>query len=30
MKKRRAVLIQFDAEGNTARQFGLPEAHRHA
>jgi hypothetical protein len=25
-----AVLIQFDAEGNTARQFGLPEAHRHA
>jgi hypothetical protein len=25
-----AVLIQFDAEGATARQFGLPDAHRHA
>ncbi len=25
-----AVLIQFDAEGDTARRFGLPEAHRHA
>src|SRR5262245_29549439 len=24
-----AVLIQFDAEGETARRFGLPEAHRH-
>lgn len=25
-----AVLIQFDAEGETVRRFGLPEAHRHA
>ncbi|HEV8436805.1 MAG TPA: hypothetical protein VGT40_01800 [Methylomirabilota bacterium] len=25
-----AVLIQFDAEDETARQFGLPEEHRHA
>ncbi len=24
-----AVLIQFDAEGATARRFGLPEEHRH-
>src|SRR2546426_11199624 len=24
-----AVLIQFDAEGATARHFGLPEEHRH-
>lgn len=23
-----AVLIQFDAEGETARRFGLPDAHR--
>ncbi|HET7876717.1 MAG TPA: hypothetical protein VFN71_14435 [Methylomirabilota bacterium] len=28
--KEAAVLIQFDAQGNTTRQFGLPEAHRHA
>jgi hypothetical protein len=25
-----AVLIQFDAEDETARHFGLPEEHRHA
>ncbi len=25
-----AVLIQFDAEAGTARQFGLPVEHRHA
>jgi hypothetical protein len=25
-----AVLIQFDAEGDTCRRFGLPEVHRHA
>jgi hypothetical protein len=25
-----AVLIQFDAEGETARRFGLPNEHRHA
>ncbi len=25
-----AVLIQFDAEAGTARQFGLPGEHRHA
>lgn len=25
-----AVLIQFDAEGDTARRFGLPDKHRHA
>ncbi len=25
-----AVLIQFDAEGETARRFGLPEEHCHA
>jgi streptogramin lyase len=24
-----AVLIQFDAEEETARRFGLPEEHRH-
>ncbi len=24
-----AVLVQFDAEGDTARRFGLPERHRH-
>jgi hypothetical protein len=24
------VLIQFDAEGETARRFGLPEEHRHS
>jgi hypothetical protein len=24
-----AVLIEFDAEGETARRFGLPEEHRH-
>jgi hypothetical protein len=24
-----AVLIQFDAEAETAKRFGLPEAHRH-
>ena len=24
-----AVLIQFDAEDETARHFGLPEEHRH-
>ena len=24
-----AVLIQFDAEGDTARRFGLPDRHRH-
>ena len=24
-----AVVIEFDAEGETARRFGLPEAHRH-
>jgi hypothetical protein len=24
-----AVLIQFDAQGDTARQFGLPERHQH-
>jgi hypothetical protein len=25
-----AVLIQFDAESETARRFGLPERHRHS
>ena len=25
-----AVLIQFDAEGDTCRRFGLPEGHRHS
>src|SRR6266481_3115763 len=25
-----AVVIEFDAEGDTARRFGLPEMHRHA
>jgi hypothetical protein len=25
-----AVLIQFDAEAETARRFGLPEEHRHS
>ena len=25
-----AVLIQFDAEADTARRFGLPEEHRHS
>src|SRR5262245_21037304 len=25
-----AVLIQFDAEDDTARRFGLPDEHRHA
>jgi hypothetical protein len=25
-----AVLVQFDAEGDTARRFGLPDRHRHA
>jgi hypothetical protein len=25
-----AVLIQVDAEGDTARRFGLPEEHRHS
>jgi len=25
-----AVVIEFDAEGDTARRFGLPETHRHA
>ena len=25
-----AVVIEFDAEGETARRFGLPERHRHA
>jgi hypothetical protein len=25
-----AVLIQFDAEGDTARRFGLPDRHRHS
>jgi hypothetical protein len=25
-----AVVIEFDAEGQTARRFGLPETHRHA
>jgi len=25
-----AVVIEFDAEGETARRFGLPEMHRHA
>jgi hypothetical protein len=24
-----AVLIEFDFEGETARRFGIPEAHRH-
>ena len=24
-----AVLIEFDAEGDTARRFGLPAEHRH-
>lgn len=24
-----AVMIEFDFEGNTARQFGLPEKHQH-
>jgi hypothetical protein len=24
-----AVLIQFDAEGDTARRFGLEDEHRH-
>jgi hypothetical protein len=24
------VIIQFDAEGDTARRFGLPDRHRHA
>jgi hypothetical protein len=24
-----AVIIQFDAEGDTARRFGLPDRHRH-
>jgi hypothetical protein len=24
-----AVLIEFDAEGDTARRFGLPDRHRH-
>jgi hypothetical protein len=24
-----AVVIQFDAEGDTARRFGLPDRHRH-
>jgi hypothetical protein len=24
------VVIEFDAEGETARRFGLPEMHRHA
>jgi hypothetical protein len=24
-----AVLIEFDAESDTARRFGLPEEHRH-
>ena len=24
------VLIQFDAEGDTCRRFGLPEGHRHS
>ena len=24
-----AVVIEFDAEGETARRFGLPESHRH-
>lgn len=24
-----AVLIEFDFEGDTARRFGMPEAHRH-
>jgi len=28
--KEPAVLIQFDAEDETARHFGLPEEHRHA
>ena len=25
-----AVVIEFDAEGETAKRFGLPERHRHA
>ena len=25
-----AVLIQFDAEGDTARRFGIPDRHRHS
>jgi hypothetical protein len=25
-----AVVIEFDAEGDTAERFGLPERHRHA
>jgi hypothetical protein len=25
-----AVMIEFDFEGETARVFGMPEAHRHA
>jgi hypothetical protein len=25
-----AVVIEFDAEGDTARRFALPETHRHA
>jgi len=25
-----AVLIEFDFEGDTARRFGMPDAHRHA
>ena len=24
-----AVVIEFDAEGETARRFGIPETHRH-
>jgi hypothetical protein len=24
-----AVVIEFDAEGETARRFGIPEMHRH-
>jgi len=28
--KEPAVLIQFDAEAETARRFGLPDEHRHA
>ena len=25
-----AVLVQFDAEGDTSRRFGLPDRHRHS
>ena len=25
-----AVMIEFDFEGETARRFGMPSAHRHA